>query len=55
MPDAGHAGLGLSIARTLAELQGGTLTFALRVGGGSEFILRLPAADVSDEPASEGE
>lgn len=45
-PDSGHAGLGLSIARTLAELQGGTLEHAHRPGGGSEFILRLPAADV---------
>jgi two-component system sensor histidine kinase KdpD len=49
-PDTGHAGLGLSIARTLAELQGGTLTYAIRDGGGSQFTLRLPAADV-DEPA----
>jgi two-component system sensor histidine kinase KdpD len=51
-PDTGHAGLGLSIARTLAELQGGTLTYAIREGGGSLFTLRLPAADV-DEPAVE--
>ena len=49
-PDSGYAGLGLSIARTLAELQGGTLTYADRDGGGSQFILRLPTADV-DEPA----
>jgi two-component system sensor histidine kinase KdpD len=49
-PDTGHAGLGLSIARTLAELQGGTLTYRVRDGGGSQFTLRLPAADV-DEPA----
>ena len=47
-PDAGHAGLGLSIARTLAELQGGTLTYSMRAGGGSEFTLRLPAADVEE-------
>jgi two-component system sensor histidine kinase KdpD len=47
-PDAGRSGLGLSIARTLAELQGGSLTYAARVGGGSVFTLRLPAADVEE-------
>jgi two-component system sensor histidine kinase KdpD len=52
-PDTGHAGLGLSIARTLAELQGGTLTYAVRQGGGSEFTLRLPAADVEEGAAEE--
>lgn len=45
-PDAGHAGLGLSIARTLADLQHGSLTYEPRDGGGSVFTLRLPAADV---------
>lgn len=49
-PDTGHAGLGLSIARNLAELQGGTLTYQPRTGGGSEFLLSLPAADVAEEP-----
>ncbi len=44
--DSGSAGLGLSIARRLAELQGGTMTHAPRDGGGSEFILSLPAADL---------
>ena len=38
------AGLGLSIARQLAEVQGGSLTYAARAGGGSVFALRLPAA-----------
>jgi len=47
-PDAGRSGLGLSIARTLAELQGGSLTYASRKGGGSVFTLRLPAADVEE-------
>jgi two-component system sensor histidine kinase KdpD len=45
-PDAGRAGLGLSIARTLAELQGGTVTYMPRPGGGSVFALRLPATEV---------
>ena len=47
LPDSGHAGLGLSIAQMLAELQGGTLTYLPRTGGGSEFVLRLPAADAT--------
>jgi two-component system sensor histidine kinase KdpD len=54
-PDTGHAGLGLSIARTLAELQGGTLTYSLRAGGGSEFVLRLPAADLNDAGGSDSD
>ena len=45
-PDAGRAGLGLSIARTLAEIQGGVVTYAPRAGGGSVFSLKLPAANV---------
>ena len=44
--DAGGAGLGLSIARGLAEAQGGTLQHASRPGGGSRFVLLLPAADL---------
>jgi two-component system sensor histidine kinase KdpD len=39
------AGLGLSIARRLAEAQGGTLTYTDRDGGGAIFELRLPAAN----------
>jgi K+-sensing histidine kinase KdpD len=44
MADAGSAGLGLSIARRLAEAQSGTLTYAERQGGGAVFELRLPAS-----------
>jgi two-component system sensor histidine kinase KdpD len=46
--DTKGVGLGLSIARALAEIQGGTLTYAEREGGGSQFTLRLPAMDVPD-------
>ena len=47
-PNAGSAGLGLSIALRLAMAQGGTLTYEDRVGGGSVFTLELPAvADVT--------
>ena len=45
-PDVGGTGLGLSIARAIAEAQGGSLEYSAREGGGSSFILRLPALDV---------
>lgn len=50
-PDVRGHGLGLSIARGLAEAQGGTLRFSPRPGGGSMFSLELNAADT---PGSEG-
>ena len=56
--DSGGAGLGLSIARRMAEAQGGTVRYEPREGGGSVFVLRLPATSVGDtstegvEPAS---
>ena len=46
VPDANGAGLGLSIARRLAEMQGGQLRYEERAGGGSHFVLELPAADL---------
>jgi K+-sensing histidine kinase KdpD len=48
-PDSGGAGLGLAIARRLAEAQGGTLAYAEREGGGSVFTLCLPAATLPEE------
>jgi two-component system sensor histidine kinase KdpD len=48
-PDVGRAGLGLSIARRLAEIQNGSLTYEPRQGGGSVFVLRLPAVDLADD------
>ena len=46
-PDAAaRAGLGLSIARTLAEIQGGTVSYTPRPGGGAIFELRLPASEL---------
>lgn len=53
-PDAGRrAGLGLSIARRVAEAQGGRVTYAARAGGGSIFTLYLPGAeDVAHVPAA---
>jgi two-component system sensor histidine kinase KdpD len=49
-PDTGSAGLGLSIAQRLAAAQGGSVRYEPRENGGSLFILRLPAADLSDLP-----
>ena len=49
--DGGGAGLGLAIARRLAELQGGTIDYAPRAGGGSVFTLRLPAGDLGVKPS----
>jgi two-component system sensor histidine kinase KdpD len=43
-PDVRGHGLGLAIARGLAEAQGGSVRFAPRPGGGSVFTLELPAA-----------
>ena len=48
-PDVGRAGLGLSIARRLAEIQQGSLVYEPRSGGGSVFVLRLPAVDLEED------
>lgn len=42
--DTAGAGLGLAIARAIAEAHGGTLSYHARERGGSEFVLRLPLA-----------
>ena len=41
----GGAGLGLSIARDIAEGEGGTLTLANRDGGGLDAVIALPLAN----------
>jgi K+-sensing histidine kinase KdpD len=51
-PDAGGVGLGLAIARRLAEAQGGRVEYEPRPGGGSVFILRLPGVADADLVAS---
>ena len=47
-PDSNGIGLGLSIARRLAEIQGGSIRYEARAGGGSVFILRLPAVELAE-------
>jgi two-component system sensor histidine kinase KdpD len=47
-PDVGGVGLGLSIARGIAEAQGGTLELDHRDGGGSVFSLRVPAIPTAE-------
>lgn len=47
----GGTGLGLTIARELAELMGGTLDAASTPGSGSEFILELPLRSCDRAPA----
>jgi signal transduction histidine kinase len=44
--ETGGIGLGLTIARSVAEDHGGRLTLANRAGGGLEALLRLPLAAV---------
>jgi len=38
-------GLGLALARSVAEAHGGSLRYQPRSGGGSEFVLELPAVE----------
>lgn len=42
------AGLGLAIAKRVAEAQGGTVGYGPRPGGGSTFELRLPSAELPE-------
>jgi len=43
-----RTGLGLAIARSLAEAQGGSVRYQPRPGGGSAFTLRLPAEAIPE-------
>ncbi|HEX4601015.1 MAG TPA: ATP-binding protein [Gemmatimonadales bacterium] len=53
-PDVGRAGLGLSIARRLAQAQGGRLRHEPRPGGGSVFVLELDALDLPAPGVGDG-
>jgi two-component system sensor histidine kinase KdpD len=48
-PDVGSAGLGLAIARRLAEAQSASLRYEPRVGGGSVFTYSFAAVDFTPE------
>ena len=48
MPDVGGAGLGLAIARGIAQSQGGAVAYEARQQGGSIFTLSVPAIDLSE-------
>ena len=45
----GESGLGLAIARSLVEAQGGTIRADNGVNGGAVFTVTLPASPVNDE------
>ena len=47
---AGGVGLGLSLVRQIAERHGGTVRCERREGGGSRFIIRLPATAAPQIP-----
>ncbi|HEY7878218.1 MAG TPA: ATP-binding protein [Gemmatimonadaceae bacterium] len=51
--DGAGAGLGLAIARRLADAQGGDVTYGDRAGGGSRFTLSLPAASLGEGAVAE--
>jgi signal transduction histidine kinase len=49
----GGLGIGLTLARRLVEMHGGSITaFSAGLGKGSEFVIRLPVARATKEPAT---
>jgi two-component system sensor histidine kinase KdpD len=48
-PDVGGAGLGLAIARRLAEAQSASLRYEPRAGGGSVFTYAFPAVEFTPD------
>ena len=50
---SGHAGLGLAIARRMAELQQGRVSVESQPGEGAEFRFWLPLADSAAKESTE--
>jgi two-component system sensor histidine kinase KdpD len=48
----GGFGIGLAIARRIAQAHGGSLVYADRIGGGAVFTLSLPLSPVAPERAA---
>jgi signal transduction histidine kinase len=48
------SGLGLTLARRMAQAHGGNVTYSPREGGGSCFTLKLPLADSKDDAIQPG-
>ncbi|WP_263417988.1 sensor histidine kinase [Terriglobus albidus] len=49
-PGDGGSGLGLSIAKSLTEVYGGSITLASEVGKGTIFTVAFPCAEIVSEP-----
>jgi signal transduction histidine kinase len=47
----GSLGLGLSLAKSIVELHGGTIEVEEMTGGGAGFHIWLPTADATFPPA----
>jgi signal transduction histidine kinase len=54
---SGGSGLGLAIVRAVADSHGGTVSLQQPTGGGTRFVIRLPAAGVAsaEEPGADGQ
>jgi signal transduction histidine kinase len=48
---SGDTGIGLGLARSVVHLYEGSITVRNRPEGGAEFIVRLPLANESGDPA----